>query len=369
MRVGPDPERGRIDPAGRLRARSLLPLAIMLAAVGLLVAACGGGGSDGETTSAAPAEEATTEASTAPAETATEAETAAGEQQTIAFSHPYTTNPIRIAVVEFAQDRAEELGYELLTEESNEQVDRQVAAVESWLTQGVDAMVILPMEPAAMEEYAQQAIDAGIPWIDYSVPMETYTGYVLLDHKDGGRVLGEAAANWINENLGGQAKVALLTSEACPVCVERIQGIEEALAELAPEAEIVARQDATTTEDGLAVTETLLQANPDLNVVLGMNDDGAVGAYQALVNSGRAADDAETFVGGIDSPQAALELLKECGMYRASAGLNLQEVGYAAVDAADAALNGEPAEVLLGYEALGCDDPAEIDEFLAPYSQ
>ena len=53
-----------------------------------------------------------------------------------------------------------------------------------------------------------------------------------------------------------------------------------------------------TAENGVTSMETALQANPDITGVLGINDAGNLGAYQALVNAGKTADD--VFIFGID---------------------------------------------------------------------
>lgn len=305
---------------------------------------------------------------------ASESAAPAEEPRRIAFSHPYTSNPIRISVVNFAQQRADELGVELLTDESQEKADLQLAAVEAWLQQQVDAMVILPLEPSALEGVAKQSIDQGIPFISYAIPMENQSGLVTFPNETGGRILGEEAARFINEELGGQAKVALLSLEGVSVAKERTDAMRAALAELAPGAEIVATQDADTTEEGLRVTETILTRHPDLNVVLAMNDDGALGAYQAFINAGKAADDPTIFVGGMDSPKQALELVKQCGIYRASAGLNLKTIGFAVVDAAVAALDGATADgaeedIEVPYELLTCESQELINQFLEPYGE
>ena len=53
-----------------------------------------------------------------------------------------------------------------------------------------------------------------------------------------------------------------------------------------------------TAENGVTSMETALQANPDITGVLGINDAGNLGAYQALENAGKTADD--VFIFGID---------------------------------------------------------------------
>jgi ribose transport system substrate-binding protein len=229
-------------------------------------------------------------------------------------------------------------------------------------------MVILPLEPAALEELAKTAREAGIKFLTYAIEMENQDGSVGFNSPQGGRILGEAAGNWINETLGGEAKVGILTYTPLEVANQRTDNYEAAILELAPNAQIVGKQDASTVEEGLAVTGTYLQANPDLNVLLGINDDSAVGAYQAFINAGHAPDDPNVFIGGTDGTEDAFRLIKEGGMYRASAALDLRGLAAQSIDAAIAAVEeGKGGTTTIDFTLVTADDPAVLDEFLAPY--
>jgi ABC-type sugar transport system substrate-binding protein len=60
--------------------------------------------------------------------------------------------------------------------------------------------------------------------------------------------------------------------------------------------------------------ETALQAHPDIDVVVSINDAGAYGALQALEAAKK--DPKATIIVGIDAEKQALELIKAGGMYR-----------------------------------------------------
>jgi ABC-type sugar transport system substrate-binding protein len=296
--------------------------------------------------------------------------TAPGTQGgTLAFSQPYTNSPTRTAIVRFASERATELGFNLLLDEANQDVARQVAAIETWISSGVDAITVFPLDGAATVRLAQQALEAGIPWISYGAPSDPQSASVIFENPDGARRLAEAAAAWINER-GGTAKVAILTFDPSPLAQERSNLYKEVLAALAPNAEIVAEQDGgVSVEGGLAATETILQRHPDLNVVLGILDDQTIGAYQAFINAGVAKDSADVFLGGMDSPQQALELVKQCGIYRSTAALDLEALGIAVVDAMVAAAGGAPVDKAIPYEIVACKDTAALDRLLSQYTR
>ena len=286
---------------------------------------------------------------------------------TLAFSQPFTNSPTRTAIVGFSADRAEELGYELLLDEANVDGARQAAAIETWIVSEVDAISVFTVPGGDTTSLAAEALDKGIHWINYGAPSDPQTSSVTFQNADGARRLAEAAAEWINER--GTAKVAILTFDPSPLAVERSDLYKSILAEMAPGAEIVAEQDGgVSIEGGLTATETILQQHPDLNVVLGILDDQTIGAHQAFMNAGTPADSPDVFLGGMDSPEQALALVKECGMYRATAALDLAALGYAVVDAMVAAIDGAPADASLPYEIVRCGDDDSLDRLLGQYA-
>ena len=286
---------------------------------------------------------------------------------TLAFSQPFTNSPTRTAIVGFSADRAEELGYELLLDEANADGARQAAAIETWIVSEVDAIAVFTVPGGDTTALAAEALDKGIHWINYGAPGDPQTSSVTFQNADGARKLAEAAAEWINER--GSAKVAILTFDPSPLAVERSDLYRSILTEMAPGAEIVAEQDGgVSIEGGLMATETILQQHPDLNVVLGILDDQTIGAHQAFMNAGTPADSPDVFLGGMDSPEQALALVKECGMYRATAALDLAALGYAVVDAMVAALDGSPADAALPYEIVRCGDDESLDRLLGQYA-
>ena len=77
---------------------------------------------------------------------------------------------------------------------------------------------------------------------------------------------------------------------------DRRKGIERGLADHAPGAEIVAQQDALQPSVGASVTGSILQAHPDLHMVLAIVPGGGEGAYQAFLNAGHEMNDPDVFI-------------------------------------------------------------------------
>lgn len=130
----------------------------------------------------------------------------------------------------------------------------------------------------------------------------------------------------------------------------------------------MAKQDALSETEGLNVTNTLLQAHPDLNVVLAIEETATEGAYEAFVRKGHAKDSPKVFLAGIDGTIKALELLKQGDtMYRGSAALSLKGIGEGIVTAAHELISGSGDGVYkVTYTPL-TPGSKKIDEHLAEW--
>ena len=184
----------------------------------------------------------------------------------------------------------------------------------------------------ALNPMVKKAKDAGIKVIAANAPVEEPDAFIGSIEYDNGFQAGEIAGNYIAEQLNGEAKVAILQLSTIPAALERTEGQKEGLLSLAPNAEIIAETDASTREGGLTAIETLLQSHPDLNVVLGINDDAVLGAYQAMKAAGKEGEDVALV--GFDAIEEALLKVKEGGIYRGTIDIAPFESGKVIIETA-----------------------------------
>jgi ribose transport system substrate-binding protein len=314
-------------------------------AIALVVAACGG---DGD-------------------ESASGGESAAEGGKKIAIMWPNASEPFNAQMFQAAKAEAEAQGHELIIGDPGNDLNEQISLIETWITQGVDAIGSVIPAPEPFERVAKQATDSGIPFIALAGELENGTGWVNWDPEQCGELLGKQAAEFINAELGGEAKVLLLTFTAGEWATRRTDKMREILAAEAPKAKIVAEQDGKLQVPvATDVTRTVLQEHPDLNVVLGATDNDGLGAYQAFTSIGREPNDPETFIAGCDGQPRVFSLLSKGSMYRASGSLPLAAIGKALIDVPARVLaDGENAKTteLLPFVLLAGDDPAAVEAF------
>jgi ribose transport system substrate-binding protein len=264
------------------------------------------------------------ETSAAATEAATEAPTeaaapAAAEKPKIGVIQITLEHEYQITLNNGFKEKAQELGAEVTFCINELNPEKHVKCGEDLIAAGVDAIIQAPADPASFKAVADMAKAKGIPVINDGSPqpkMEGVVPFVGTDSLGGGRLAGEFAGKWINENLGGQAKVVALDLPTFTDCVARVDGFEEGLASTAPDAEIVVRQNGYGLRPkALEVTENILQGNPEVDMVFGCNDDSALGAMSALEAAGK--DPAKTLVIGFDGTNDAFRAIQDGGMFRA----------------------------------------------------
>jgi ribose transport system substrate-binding protein len=293
---------------------------------------------------------------------------AAKKKKLVGYDFPENSLPVYANLVKFAKDRAGQSGYELLLSADDGKQDKQIANVQNWITSGVAAMVVFPLEPSTMERMAEQAMAKGLIWVVYGGSMQHQSGSIEFSPYESGQALGTDAATWANRVLGGHGKAAFLVNETIDLTRQRDKGVADAFSRMAPGVQVVAKQFANSGQTGLAAMNAILTAHPDVNIVLAVNDDGALGAYQAFLNKGFKPDDPRVYIGGQDGTQQALQTIKKNGIFRATSAVRIKDIAYEIVDLPKRILDGgQGGKVNLPVKIMTASSP-ELDQYLSDYA-
>src|SRR5436189_305658 len=104
---------------------------------------------------------------------------------------------------------------------------RQKEILESFITQRVDGIAISCLNGDFLTDTINRAMDSGIPVVtwDADAPKSKRIAFYGVDDKAAGRIMGEQAVKL----LGGQGKVALITSVGAVNLQRRLDGVRELL--------------------------------------------------------------------------------------------------------------------------------------------
>lgn len=199
---------------------------------------------------------------------------------------------------------------------------KQVTQIENFIQQGVDAIIICAVEANALTDVTAAAQKAGIKVVSYTQVLTNSDAQYLVNAYDTGYANGEAAAAWINEVYPDEPVVewGLMDLPKYPEIIDRANGIKDAIAELAPNAKLVATAPAEVTADGVENAENFLQANPNMKVIASIGGGGAGGAIEGAKSAG--VTDAATFgIFGIDATEPEVKDILDGGLEKSTISL------------------------------------------------
>lgn len=221
-------------------------------------------------------------------------------------------------------------------EDAKNDVSQQLQQVQNFIGQGVDAIIVNPVDTNAVKPIMDQASKAGIPLIFINRrPAAELTGkmaYVGSNSQLAGRLQMEALAKQMNY----KGNVAILLGDLANESTrERTKGVKEIVAKY-PGLKIVQEQTAKfMRNDAVDVVSNWLTAGDDIQAIAANNDEMAIGALQALgKNSGH------VLVAGVDGTPDALQMIKN-GKMVATVFQDAKGQGEGAVQAAVKLAKGE----------------------------
>lgn len=283
-------------------------------------------------------------------------------QYTIGFSQVTTVEPWR---VQFNKDlRAEAALHpevELIIADAGDRTEKQVADVENFIAQEVDAILISPKESAGLTGVVEKATAAGIPVfvLDRNVDTDQFVQWVGGDNK----LIGEAAGQYILDALGGKGNakgtiVEIYGGLGITATFERSDPVHAALADEAGVTFLLDKQSADWKQDkAYDIMSTALRNHEDITLVYGHNDPMAYGAYLAAKDAGREKD---IFFVGVDGlPDEGVKWVHDGVL---SATFLYPTPGAEGLRQALSYLAGESVEksIVLGTEAITKDNADDI---------
>jgi len=204
-----------------------------------------------------------------------------------------STNPFFMKLGNAIRDEAAKHGYETILVSGDYDVSKQKNQISDFIVQGVDAIVVAPVDSKGIVTAIKEANDAGIPVFtsDLAVISDDVdiVSHVATDNYQAGRVAGKAM---IEALRGSGGNIGILDFAQAESVILRVRGFMDELAEYKEETgisiEIVSRLPGGASRDiSFRAMEDMIQAHPDLVGVFAINDPSALGAVAALEKAKR----------------------------------------------------------------------------------
>ncbi len=217
--------------------------------------------------------------------------TFAASAQTVGFSQIGSESGWRAAETTLTRQQAEERGYTLQFSDAQQRQENQIAALRSFIAQGVDAILIAPVVATGWDSVLQEAKEAEIPVVLLDRQVDSSDDLYLtaigsdLVHE------GEVAGQWLVGEVGSEEcrVVELEGTTGSSPAIDRATGFRNAIKGHG-NVEIVRSQTGDFTRaGGKTVMESFLQAEgggQNICALYAHNDDMAIGAIQAIKEAG-----------------------------------------------------------------------------------
>ena len=250
-----------------MKAKTLIGSIALAGALVMTGAGCAGSGSAGSTDSAGSGDKVIT----------------------VGFAQTGSESGWRSANTESMKNAFSEAnGFNLIFNAADNKPEAQIAAVRSFINQGVDAIVLAPIVSDGWDDVLKEAKDANIPVIledrTVSASADLYESWIGLDFEKE----GQRAGQWVADNFGSQPTnlVVLEGTTGSSAATDRATGFNSAIE--GTDVKVLDSQTGNFTRaDGKTVMEGFLQKyGSQINVLFAQNDDMGLGALDAIKAAG-----------------------------------------------------------------------------------
>jgi simple sugar transport system substrate-binding protein len=212
-----------------------------------------------------------------------------GDLVTVGFAQTGSESGWRSANTESMKSAFSEAnGYKLIFNAADNKPEAQIAAVHSFINQGVDAIVIAAVVTTGWDDVLKEAKDAGIPVILEDRTIDADPSLYAAWYGDDFEKEGEMAGEWAAKNFGDTPTnmVVLEGTTGSGPAIDRATGFDKMI-----EGTQITKMDSQTGNftraDGKTVMEGFLQKYGDsIDLLFAHNDDMALGAIDAIKAAG-----------------------------------------------------------------------------------
>jgi ribose transport system substrate-binding protein len=188
-----------------------------------------------------------------------------------------------------AKQAADKAGAKLVIFNANNNAAAQNSAIEDYIAQKVDGIVLLAIDVNGVKPAITAAKKAGIPVvaIDARIPDGDNAAFIGVDNKGAGEQIGKFFADYVKNKMGDSAKVGIVGALNSFIQNQRLDGFKAA-AQTVPGVKFLDTVDGQNIQDvALTAAENLMTANPDMNALYATGEPALVGAISAVTSQQR----------------------------------------------------------------------------------
>lgn len=248
-------------------------------------------------------------------------------------------------------------------EDAQGDVVRQLNQVAGFISQKVDAIIVLPVDTAGTANITRAAVAANIPLVYVNRrPAGNALSKNVVAVASNDIEAGQLQMRFLAEKLGGKGKIAIIMGDLANDAAQgRTDGVMQVLKDY-PGIKVVEQQTAEWQRiKSIDLTSNWILAGTDFDAIVANNDEMAIGAAMALQQSGKARGSIPVI--GIDGLPDGLAAIKR-GDLAASVFQDPKAQAASAMQAAIKLIKGEPvaADVWVPYQLITPDQVGQFEQ-------
>jgi len=271
-----------------------------------------------------------------------------GRRTTVAMMPKSKGNAYFVACRKGAEEAARELGVDLIWDgPTDPDPAKQNEVIDNWITRGVDVIAVAVENRAGISTVLRKARSRGIRVITWDADAEPDARSFFVNQATP-RGIGETLMDNAARILGGKGEFAIITASlTAGNMIDWQQEIEKRRAEKYPAIRMAALRPCDDLQKkAFDETTAILNAHPDVRVIMGICSPAPPGAAEAVKQSGRT----DVKVLGLSLPNMNKRFVHE-GVTDCIVLWKTTDLGYLAVLAADALVKGTLRPGAAGIEA------------------
>ncbi len=228
----------------------------------------------------------------------------------VGFLAPTLQTEFMIGIDEKLHEECDTRGWGYVSASFDNDSAAAVSAIENMVTGNCNYIVAM-VSDTSCDDALKAAQDKGVKIIECGVETAVHDVVITTDQYSIGTQIGDMAAQWLNDQLGGEGNIVIYTTYQNQDMQDRGQGIQDAIKEKAPNVNVLEVVDIgkDVVGSGTTTTETMLQKYSDLNGIVCYGDAAAVESVEAVKAAGK---DNENFgVFACDGTNQALKGISE----------------------------------------------------------
>lgn len=256
----------------------------------------------------------------------------APEEITIGVSFGQNVHPFFVAMEAGIKQACEDMGIEkcnILSADSS--LETQNSQIENLVTMGCDVILLNPYDSEGVINAVADAGNAGVGVFTMDIDCEGSTAFIASDNKEIGKML----AKHVIDKLDGKGEIAIIDGITVTSLKDRTEGFMKAIEE--SDIEVVAEQQtAHGRETALQSAENILQAHPDINAFVGINENSGMAILSAVTS----ANLKDVLITTVDATSENLAAIRD-GKVEVGVSQDPYQMGYQAVEQAIKWYSGE----------------------------